>query len=164
MTCLIFVTRSAKRLIGEKLTGGFFGYLMELAWNNDFFTPGRPARMTVSTIQRSGHLGLRKLLHSPDIDFFVSPYGYAFRGLGGDGLAMQPSEALRTHGKIYFMEEDTLMHNNFDPEGRMHVMENTVSVYQRIVRRSAHPRAGRYLVGESTTSSKSRGWSRNGAA
>jgi hypothetical protein len=117
---------------GEKLNGAFFGYIMELAWNNAFFTPENViARSEVSTIQRSGHLGLSKLLRSPDIDFFVSPYGYAFRGLGGDGLPMQPSEALRAHGKIYIMEEDTLMHNNFDPGGRNQSVENSVAVYQR---------------------------------
>jgi hypothetical protein len=117
---------------GEKLTGGFFGYIMELAWNNCFFTAENVlARSEVSTIQRSGHLGLRKLLRSPDIDFLVSPYGYAFRGLGGDGLPMQPAEALRAHGKIYFMEEDTLMHNNFDPGGRNQSVQNSVAVYQR---------------------------------
>lgn len=117
---------------GEKLTGGFFGYIMELAWNNCFFTEKNTLdRSEVSTIQRSGHLGLNKLLHSPDIDFLVSPYGYAFRGLGGDGLPMQPAEALRKHGKIYFMEEDTLMHNNFDPGGRNQSVANSVSIYQR---------------------------------
>ena len=71
----------------------------------------------VSTIQGSGHLGLRRVLHSPDIDFLVSPYSCGFRGLGGDGLPMQPAESLRCHGKTYFMEEDTLMHNNFDAAG-----------------------------------------------
>ncbi len=117
---------------GEKLTGGFFGYVMELAWNMDFFSgQGNIEGAEVSTIQRSGHLGLHRLIHSPDIDFLVSPYGYAFRGLGGDGLPMQPSESLRLHGKIYFMEEDTLMHNNFDPGGRNQSLENSIAVYQR---------------------------------
>jgi hypothetical protein len=117
---------------GEKLIGGFFGYVMELAWNMCFFANGTPmADSNVSTIQRSGHLGLHKVLHSPDIDFLVSPYGYAFRGLGGDCLPMQPGESLRAHGKIYFMEEDTLMHNNFDPGGRNQAVENSIAVYQR---------------------------------
>ena len=118
---------------GEKLTGGFFGYLMELAWNMDFFSEkgGSLAESEVSTMQASGHLGLHKVLHSPDIDFLVSPYGYAFRGLGGDSLPMQPAESLRAHGKIYFMEEDTLMHNNFDPGGRNQSPENSIAVYQR---------------------------------
>jgi hypothetical protein len=117
---------------GEKLIGGFFGYVMELAWNMAFFANGQPmAEADVSTIQKSGHLGLHRLLHSPDIDFLVSPYGYAFRGLGGDCLPMQPGESLRAHGKIYLMEEDTLMHNNFDPGGRNQSMENSIAVYQR---------------------------------
>ena len=90
---------------GEKLTGAYFGYVMELAWNMAFFADqGTIAWAEVSTQQASGHLGLHQALHSPDIDFFVSPYRYAFRGLGGDGLPMQPAEALRHHGKIYVME------------------------------------------------------------
>jgi hypothetical protein len=129
---LDFCHTTRKITDGEKLTGGFFGYIMELAWNNCFFTnKSTIERSEVSTIQRSGHLGLSKLLHSPDIDFLVSPYGYAFRGLGGDGLPMQPSEALRKHGKIYFMEEDTLMHNNFDPGGRNQSVANSIAIYQR---------------------------------
>src|SRR5262249_25970489 len=82
---------------GEKLTGAFFGYLLDLAWNDAFFVDGFGPQVTseVSTLQRSGHLGLRKVLRSPDLDFLVSPYSYAFRGLGGDGLPMQPTESLR---------------------------------------------------------------------
>jgi hypothetical protein len=117
---------------GEKLTGGFFGYVLELAWNMCFFaTPSTIPDANVSTIQRSGHLGLRRLLESPDVDFLVSPYSYGFRGLGGDGLPMQPAESLRAHGKIYFMEEDALMHNGFDPGGRNQAVENHIAVYQR---------------------------------
>ncbi len=118
---------------GEKLTGAFFGYLMELSWNDAFFNNnfGQMANAEVSTIQRSGHLGLHKVLRSPEVDFLVSPYGYAFRGLGGDGLPMQPSESLRVHGKIYLLEEDSLMHNNFDPDGRMQTTENSIAIYQR---------------------------------
>jgi hypothetical protein len=117
---------------GQKLVGGFFGYVMELAWNMCFFVDESTlAESEVSTIQRSGHLGLRKLLRSPHIDFIVSPYSYAFRGLGGDCLPMQPGESLRAHGKIYVMEEDTLMHNNFDPGGRNQSLENALAVYQR---------------------------------
>jgi hypothetical protein len=118
---------------GDKLAGAFYGYLMELAWNDCFFSDAMPGREAaeVSTIQRSGHLGLQKALRSPYLDFLVSPYGYAFRGLGGDGLPMQPTESLRLHGKIYLLEEDTLMHNNFDPGGRMHPVTNSIAIYQR---------------------------------
>jgi hypothetical protein len=118
---------------GEKLAGAFFGYLMELAWNNAFFVDnhGGLAGSEVTTIQRSGHLGLWKALRSPHVDFFVSPYTYAFRGVGGDGLPMQPTESLRLHNKLYFFEEDTLMHNNFDPGGRMHPVDHSITIYQR---------------------------------
>lgn len=118
---------------GEKLAGAFFGYLMEIAWNNSFFNNnyGDLAASEVSTTQRSGHLGLGKALRSPYVDFFVSPYTYAFRGVGGDGLPMQPTESLRLHNKLYFFEEDTLMHNNFDPGGRMHPVEHSIAIYQR---------------------------------
>jgi hypothetical protein len=117
----------------EKLTGAFYGYLMELAWNNCFFNDNQAdlAASEVSTVQRSGHLGLHKALRSPDIDFFVSPYGYAFRGLGGDCLPMQPTESLRLHGKLYLLEEDTLMHNNFDADKRMHPIDRSIAIYQR---------------------------------
>lgn len=118
---------------GEKLAGAFFGYIMELSWNDSFFNDdyGDLNSSEVSTIQRSGHLGLRKALRSPYVDFFVSPYTYAFRGIGGDGLPMQPTESLRVHGKFYFFEEDTLMHNNFDPGGRMHPIDKSIAIYQR---------------------------------
>ena len=96
-----------------------------------FANQGTLAGSEVSTLQASGHLGLHKVLHSPDVDFLVSPYSYAFRGLGGDGLPMQPAESLRKHGKIYVMEEDSLMHNAFDPGGRNHRHENSIAVYQR---------------------------------
>jgi len=118
---------------GDKLAGAFFGYLMELAWNDAFFVDnhGDQSLSDTSTTQRSGHLGLWKALQAPEVDFFVSPYTYCFRGLGGDGLPMQPTESLRAHGKLYLLEEDTLMHNNFDPGGRMHPVDNSVAIYQR---------------------------------
>jgi hypothetical protein len=131
---MISLCRAVKEATaGEKLAGAFFGYIMELSWNNCFFNDNFMDREAseVSTVQRSGHLGLAKALRSPDVDFFVSPYGYAFRGVGGDCLPMQPTESLRHHGKLYLLEEDTLMHNNFDPGGRMHPVEHSIAIYQR---------------------------------
>jgi hypothetical protein len=119
----------------EKLTGAFYGYIVELAWNNCFFNDGGAAAAEVdsevSTVQRSGHLGLAKVLRSPELDYLVSPYSYAFRGLGGDGLPMQPTESLRRHNKLYLLEEDTLMHNNFDADKRMHPISRSIAIYQR---------------------------------
>ncbi len=118
---------------GEKLAGAFFGYLMELSWNDSFFNPhyGTIDNAEISTTQRSGHLGLKKALRSADVDFFVSPYSYGFRGVGGDGLPMQPTESLRVHNKLYLLEEDSLMHNNFDLDGRMQTTEHSIPIYQR---------------------------------
>jgi hypothetical protein len=119
---------------GDKLAGGFFGYTMELSWNLNFFGFGPNntfAGVDDATIQRSGHLGLSRVIRSPHIDFLVSPYSYGFRGLGGDGQAMQPIDSCRLHGKLYLFEEDTLMHNNFDPDWRMQEVKHTPAIYKR---------------------------------
>ncbi len=117
---------------GDKLTGAYFGYVLELAWNMAFFADqGTLAGAEVSTMQASGHLGLHRVLHSPAVDFIVSPFSYAFRGLGGDGLPMSPAESLRHHGKLYVMEEDTIMHNMQEADGRNQAHEHSIAVYQR---------------------------------
>ncbi|MDF1515186.1 MAG: hypothetical protein P1S60_15360 [Anaerolineae bacterium] len=90
---------------GDVLAGAFFGYLLELAWNAGFFSEGEDS--LYSTTQRSGHLGLAKVLRSPDVDFLVSPYSYGFRGIGGYGCAMPPAESMRIHNKLYIFEEDS---------------------------------------------------------
>jgi len=97
---------------GKKLAGAFYGYLMELAWNGGFFKE-RPDS-DYSTYQRSGHLGLRRVLASPYVDFLVCPYSYGFRGIGGDGPCMQPSESARLHGKLCIIEDDTRTHIDAD--------------------------------------------------
>ncbi len=93
---------------GQALAGAFYGYLLELAWNAGFFSEG--ADTPYGTTQRSGHLGLAKVLRSPHVDFIVSPYSYGFRGIGGMGCAMPPAESLRLHGKLYIFEEDSRTH------------------------------------------------------
>ena len=130
---LIEFCRTVKEMTsGQALAGAFYGYLMELAWNNSFFVDGyEPGGSEFSTIQRSGHLGLRKVLESPHVDYLVSPYGYAFRGIGGDGLPMPPTESLRHHGKLYILEEDSHLHNEADPDGRNFDRRHTLAIYQR---------------------------------
>jgi beta-galactosidase len=68
----------------QTLTGAFYGYLMELAWNSSFFADGYKSEY--SGYQRSGHLELGKVLQSPNVDFLVSPYSYGFRGIGGEEI------------------------------------------------------------------------------
>ena len=115
---------------GKKLAGAFYGYLMELAWNGGFFAE-RP-ESDYSTYQRSGHLGLSKVLESPYVDFLVCPYSYGFRGIGGDAPAMQPVESARLHGKLCIIEDDTRTHIVQDQHfGRVHSLAESVALLQR---------------------------------
>lgn len=127
---LIGFCRTVKELTdGQALAGAFFGYLMDLAWNDRFF--GAPTDGGYSTIQRCGHLGLARILRALEVDYIVSPYGYAFRGLGGDGLPMPPSESVRLHGKLYILEEDSHLHNEMEPTGRNFDRRHAIAINQR---------------------------------
>jgi hypothetical protein len=116
---------------GQVLAGVFYGYLMELAWNAGFFSEGPDS--LYSTYQRSGHLGLAKVLRSPYVDFLVSPYSYGFRGIGGHGAAMPPIDSLRLHGKLYVYEDDTRTYLA-PPEagfGRAHSLSDSTAILKR---------------------------------
>jgi hypothetical protein len=130
--CLTDFCQTAKEATGgRKLAGAFYGYLLELAWNGGFFRE-RPDS-NYSTYQRSGHLGLARVLRSPDVDFLVSPYSYGFRGIGGDGPSMLPSESVRLHGKLCLIEDDTRTHSDpADPNyGRAVSLSESVAVLKR---------------------------------
>lgn len=116
---------------GKRLAGAFYGYLLDLAWNGGFFKE-RPDS-DYSTIQRSGHLGLKKVLASPHVDFLVSPYSYGFRGLGGDSPSMLPAESVRLHGKLLLIEDDTRTHaDDQDPNyGRVKTFEDSRTILRR---------------------------------
>lgn len=115
---------------GQKLAGAFYGYLMELAWNGGFF--GERADSDYSTYQRCGHLGLRRVLASPYVDFLVSPYSYGFRGIGGDGPSMLPAESVRLHGKLCLVEDDTRTHIDNDKlYGRANTLAESVAILRR---------------------------------
>jgi hypothetical protein len=130
--CLIDFCRTVKSATnGTKLAGAFYGYLLDLAWNGGFFRE-RPDS-DYSTYQRSGHLGLAKVLRSPDVDFLVSPYSYGFRGIGGDGPSMLPSESARLRGKLVLIEDDTRTHvDSQDPNyGRAATLSESVAILRR---------------------------------
>jgi hypothetical protein len=115
---------------GKKLAGAFYGYIMDMVWNGGFFQE-RP-ESDYSTYQRSGHLGLRKVLDSPDVDFLVCPYSYGFRGIGGDAPAMQPVESARLHGKLCIIADDTRTHINPDQNyGHVYSLSESVAILQR---------------------------------
>jgi hypothetical protein len=129
---LIDLCRTAKEACaGKKLAGAFYGYLLDLAWNGGFFRE-RPDS-DYSTYQRSGHLGLGKVLRSPYVDFLVSPYSYGFRGIGGDGPSMLPAESVRLHGKLCLIEDDTRTHvDTSDPNyGQAANLHESIAVLRR---------------------------------
>jgi len=117
---------------GGRLAGAFYGYLLDLAWNGGFFRE-RPDS-DFSTTQRSGHLGLRRVLASPFVDFLVSPYSYGFRGMGGDSPSMLPSESVRLSGKLLLIEDDTRTHA--DPRDPNYGQVKTLSASRTILRRN----------------------------
>jgi hypothetical protein len=116
---------------GRRLAGAFYGYLLDLAWNGGFFKE-RPDS-DYSTYQRSGHLGLGKVLASPHVDFLVSPYSYGFRGMGGDSPSMLPADSVRLHGKLLLIEDDTRTHiDDQDPNyGRVKTFEDSRTILRR---------------------------------
>jgi hypothetical protein len=116
---------------GQRLAGAFYGYLLDLAWNGGFFKE-RPDS-DYSTYQRSGHLGLKKVLASPHVDFLVSPYSYGFRGMGGDSPSMLPDGSVRLHGKLLLIEDDTRTHaDDQDPNyGQVKTFEASRTILRR---------------------------------
>ena len=116
---------------GNRLAGAFYGYLLDLAWNGGFFKE-RPDS-DFSTYQRSGHLGLSKVLVSPHVDFLVSPYSYGFRGMGGDSPSMLPAESVRLHGKLLLIEDDTRTHSDStDPNyGQVKTFDDSRAILRR---------------------------------
>jgi hypothetical protein len=117
---------------GDRLAGAFYGYIMDLAWNGGFFRE-RPDS-DYSTYQRSGHLGLKKVLAAPEVDFLVSPYSYGFRGMGGDSPSMLPSESVRLHGKLLLIEDDTRTHA--DSEDPNYGQVKTLAASRTVLRRN----------------------------
>jgi hypothetical protein len=116
----------------QTLAGAFYGYVMELAWNAGFF--GEGVDSVYSTYQRSGHLGLWKVLRSPDIDFLVSPYSYGFRGIGGEGPGMLPMGSVKLHEKLYIYEDDTRTHlawHGHPNFGKVDSLEESIAILKR---------------------------------
>jgi len=124
--------RSVKEVTGDlSLTGAFFGYLFELAWNAGFFSEGPDS--PYSTTQRSGHLGLARALASDYVDFIVSPFSYGFRGIGGHGPAMPPSETPRLHNVMYIYEDDarTYLGEPHIGFGRARSLDDSIAILKR---------------------------------
>jgi len=80
----------------KKVVGAFYGYL----WSN----------WPHLSQNHAGHLGLGKVLDSPDVDFIAAPYTYDNRAVGGPDNSQTLPESVALHGKLYFNEVDTETH------------------------------------------------------
>ena len=100
--CILLFCRTIKETSGSAvppLTGVFYGYLMESG-----------QELT------KGHLALRKILDSPDIDFLAAPYSYIYRAQAwryeldadiGAGMFHGPVDSILSNGKLFFSEDDS---------------------------------------------------------
>lgn len=96
---LIEQCRWTKEITGRrKVVGVFYGYM----WTS----------YPHLTLNHSGHLGFKKVLRCPDVDFIAGPYTYDNRQLGGANNAQSLPDAIALHGKLYFNEVDTETHLN----------------------------------------------------
>jgi hypothetical protein len=88
------VKQACKRPV---LTGSFYGYLL---WQTGL----------TNAVVANGHLALRKLLDSPDIDFITGITSYDNREPDGPGSFMLPVESVQAAGKLVFNEVDVRTH------------------------------------------------------
>lgn len=82
---------------GRRIVGAFYGYLL---WQTGL----------VNAAATNGHLALRRLLDSPDIDFVTSFPSYDVREPGAAAPLLLPVESIQAAGKLVFNELDDRTH------------------------------------------------------
>jgi hypothetical protein len=110
----------------RKLVGVFYGYLWP-HWNTQ-----SPAR--------SGHLGLGRLLASPDIDYISSPFHYDNRGVGGFHHSQTVPQAIERAGKLHVDEIDSPTHLEQGPQHwpySPHALPTDAETTRQVLRRDA---------------------------
>lgn len=89
------IAAAAKRGGGKEwLVGVFYGYAIQYG----------------GKVQESQHLGMRRLLDCPHIDFFCSPAMYTFREPGGTSTFMSYTDSIRQRRKFWWHEADNRTH------------------------------------------------------
>ncbi len=85
---------------GRQIVGAFYGYTLDMhKWG------------------RCGTFSMSRLLSSPSIDFFCSPFSYSSdRSLDVDLSYMLAFESVRLHGKAYVLEADIRTHLSRYPD------------------------------------------------
>ena len=95
--------RAVKRETGgRRLVGAFYGYLL---WQTGL----------VNATATNGHLALRRLLESPDIDFVTSFPSYDAREPGAAAPILLPVESIQAAGKLVLNECDDRTHLSGGP-------------------------------------------------
>lgn len=90
--------RTVKRETGgRRLVGAFYGYLL---WQTGL----------VNSTATNGHLALRHVLNSPDLDFLTSFPSYDAREPGAAAPLLLPIESIQAAGKLIFNECDDRTH------------------------------------------------------
>jgi hypothetical protein len=114
------------------MAGLFYGYWLGFQLNSDYFRERTDLPSAHTRLQRTGHLGLHRALHSKYVDFVTSPMDYGFRAIGGHCPAMQPVDAVNAHGKIYIQEnDDRPWHPTSRDYGACRTVDEFISVYRR---------------------------------
>ena len=80
----------------KSLTLTFYGYLGELTANGG-----------LRGMAHSGHLGLKRLLTSTNVDMICSPFSYFDRQPGGPANLMSVVDTVSLAGKLYLQENDS---------------------------------------------------------
>lgn len=94
---------------GRCLTGVFYGYL---TWQTGL----------TNAVAPNGHLALRRLLDSPDVDFFTAFPSYNVREPGQAAHILLPVESIQAAGKLVFNECDNRTHlTQGTPQVRLHM-------------------------------------------
>lgn len=82
---------------GRRLVGAFYGYIM---WQTGL----------VNSTATNGHLALRHVLDSPDLDFLTAFPSYDVREAGSAAPLLLPIESIQAAGKLVFNECDDRTH------------------------------------------------------
>ena len=97
---------------GRRLVGAFYGYLL---WQTGLVNAAVP----------NGHLALRRLIESPDIDFVTAFPSYDVREPGAAAPLLLPVESIQAAGKLVFNECDDRTHlSGAPPPLRLHLMRD----------------------------------------
>jgi len=131
--------RTAKEAChGRAIAGVFYGYWLGFQLNSDYFRDTADLPNDYARIQRTGHLGFHRTLHSPYVDFYSGPMDYAFRAIGGHCPSVVPAEAVRSHGKVLIQEnDDRSWHPVLRDYGAARTVDEFMAVYRRTIAESA---------------------------